>query len=100
MIDQLLKSKYHANHLGILRDKRLETIDTLVNKVARNAIGLTPSFPTKAIHRTTKETGLCYAPIKARATQMGIEHITEVLNKLAEREYIAFAHAKRLPSIY
>ena len=50
VIDQILKSKYHATHLGIFIDTQLNTIDKILNKAARNALGLTPSFPTKAIH--------------------------------------------------
>ena len=46
VIDQLLKSKYHATHLGIFTDTQLSTIDKLLNKAARNAPGLTHSFPT------------------------------------------------------
>ncbi len=35
VIDQLLKSKYHATHLGIFTDKQLETIDKILNTAAR-----------------------------------------------------------------
>jgi hypothetical protein len=76
VIEQLLKSKYHATHLGIFTDKQLETIDKILNKAARNALGLAPSFPTEAIHKPRKEMGIGYAPMKERATQMGIEHFT------------------------
>ena len=79
MIDHVLKPKYHAIHLGIFTDKQLETIDKLLNKAARNAIGLIPSFPIEAIHRPTKAMGLGYAPMKDPMTQMGIEHITDIL---------------------
>jgi hypothetical protein len=58
VIEQLLKSKYHATHLGIFTDKQLEQIDRILYKAARNALGLTPSFPTEAIHRPTKKMGL------------------------------------------
>jgi hypothetical protein len=67
VIDQLLKSKYHAIHLGIFTDKQLQTIDNILNKAARNALGLIPSFPSEAIHKSTKEMGLGYAPMKDRA---------------------------------
>jgi len=50
-------------------------------------MGLTPIFPTEAIHRPTAEMGLKYAPMKDRATQMGIKHITHIINKPAERGY-------------
>jgi hypothetical protein len=92
VIDQLLKSKYHATHLGIFTDTQLNTIDKILNKAARQALGLTPSFPTEAIHRPTKEMGLGYAPLKHKATQMGIEHLTNILNKPTDRGYLAFAH--------
>jgi hypothetical protein len=47
VIYQLLKSKYHATHLGLFADKQLEIIDKLFNKAAKNAMGLIPSFPTE-----------------------------------------------------
>ncbi len=100
MINHLLKSKFHATHLGIFTDKQLETIDKLLNKAARHAFGLAPSFPTEAIHTPTSEIGLGYAPMKDRATQMGIEHITKNLNKLSGRGYIAHAHTTRIANKY
>jgi hypothetical protein len=47
---------------------QLETMDKMLNKAARNALGLTPNFPTEAIHRSTKEMGLGYAPRKDKST--------------------------------
>jgi hypothetical protein len=99
VIDQLLKSKYHATHLGIFRDKQLATIDRILNKVARNAIRRTPSLPTVAINRPTKEMGLGCAPLKDRATQLGMEHITVVLNKPMETRHIAFEHVTRVATV-
>jgi len=99
-IEQLLKSKYHATHLGIFTDKLLEQVGKILNKAARNSLGLTPSFTTKAIHRPTKEMGLGYAPMKDKATQLGIEHISEFINKPPDREYIAYAHTKRVANTY
>jgi hypothetical protein len=55
VIDQLLKSKYHATHQGIFTYTQLHTIDNVHNNAARNARGITPSFPTEAIHRPSKE---------------------------------------------
>ncbi len=100
VIDQLLKSKYHATYLGIFTDRQLETIDKLLNKVARSALGLIPTFPTEAIHRHTTKMGQGYAPMKDRATQMGIEHITKVLNKPTERGHISYAHTTRVANTY
>jgi hypothetical protein len=54
LIDQLLKSKYHATHLGLFIDKQLEKVDKTLNKAAINAIGFIPRSPTEAIHRPTK----------------------------------------------
>jgi hypothetical protein len=39
VIEQLLKAKYHATHLGIFTDKQLEHVDEILNKAARNALG-------------------------------------------------------------
>ncbi len=64
VIDQLLKFKCHAIHLGIFTDKQLETIDKLLNKAAGNSLGLTQSFPTEAIQRPTTKMGLGYTSMK------------------------------------
>jgi hypothetical protein len=47
VIDELLKSKYHATHQGIFTDKQLETIEKLLDKAARNALGIISSFPKR-----------------------------------------------------
>jgi len=44
--------------------------------------------------------GLGYAPMKDRAAQMGIEHISEILNKPTERGHIAYAHTIRVANTY
>jgi len=31
VVEQLLKSKYHATHLGVLNDRQLTTIDGILN---------------------------------------------------------------------
>ncbi len=100
VIKQLLKSNYHATHLGIFTDKQLEKIDTILDKAARNALEITPSFPTKAIHGPTKKMGLGYAPMKDRANQMGIEHITEIINEPTDKGYIAYIHTTRVANTY
>jgi hypothetical protein len=100
VIDQLIKSKYHATHLGIFTDSQLDTIDKILIKVARNAIGFTRSFPTETIHRPTKEKGLGYAPLKYKATQMGIERLMDIINKPMERGYLAYAHTSRITTTY
>jgi len=71
--------------LGIFTDSQLDIIDQILNKAARNAQGLTPSFPIEAIRRPTKEMELGYAPLNDKVTQMGIEHLKEILNKPTER---------------
>jgi len=100
VIDQLLKFKYNADHLGIFTDTQLNTIDKIINKAARNALGLTSSFPTEAIHRPMKEMGLGYAPLKHKATQMGIDHLMDTLNKPTDRGYLAYAHTSRVATTY
>jgi hypothetical protein len=44
--------------------------------------------------------GIGYAPMKDRATQMGIEHITEMLSKSTDRGYLAYAHTTRVAKTY
>jgi hypothetical protein len=100
IIEQLLKSKYHATHLGILTDTQLSTIDKILNKAARNAMGLTPSFPTEAIYRPTKEMGLGFAPLRSKATQMGIQHLVDILNKPTDRGYLAYERTHRVATTY
>jgi hypothetical protein len=41
-----------------------------------------------------------YAPLKDKATQMGIEHLMEILNKLTERGYLAYANTSRVATTY
>ncbi len=96
VIEQLLKSEYHAAHLGIFTDSQLYTIAKILNKVARNALGLTPSFPTEAIHRHVKDMELGYAPLKDKATQIRIEHLMGILDKPTERGYLAYGHTSRV----
>ena len=75
--------------------KQLETLEKLLNKATRNAIGSMPNFPNEAIYRPTKQMGLGYEPMKYRATQMGIEHNTGILNKPSDIWHIAHAHMTR-----
>ena len=100
VIDQLLKFEYHATHLGIFTDKQLNTIDKILNKAARNVLGLTPSFPNEAIHRPTKEMGLGYASLKDKETQIAIKHLMHIINKPTDRGYLAYAHTSRVASTY
>ena len=64
----------------------------------RQAIGLLPNFPSDGVQRTLKEAGLGLPPMRDRATQMGIEHLTRVMNKDTERGFTAHAHVHRLLS--
>jgi hypothetical protein len=50
-IEQLLKSKYHATHLGVFNEKQLTTIDGIINKAMRQAIELLPNFPTESVQK-------------------------------------------------
>ena len=81
IVEQLLKSKYHATHLRVFNDRQLSTIDGILNKAMRQAIGLLPNFPTEGVQRTLKEDGLGLPPTRDRATQMGIEHLSNAMNK-------------------
>ena len=95
-IEQLLKSKYHATHLGVFNERQLTNIDGILNKAMRQAIGLLPNFPSEGIQKPLKEAGLGLPPMRDRATQMGIEHLTRAMNKDSERGFIAHAHVHRL----
>ena len=53
-IKQLLKSKYHATHLGVLNERQLTTINGILNKAMRHALGLLPNFPTEGVQRPLK----------------------------------------------
>ena len=72
VVEKLLKSKYHATHLGVFSERQLSTIDGILNKAMRQAIGLLPNFPTKGVQRTLEESGLGLPSTRDRATQMGI----------------------------
>jgi hypothetical protein len=97
-IEQLLKPEYHATHLGMFNDRQLTTIDGILNKAMRQAIGLLPNFPSEGVQRPLKDAGLGLPPIRDIATQMEIEHITRIMNNDTERGFTAHAHAHRLLS--
>jgi hypothetical protein len=62
IIEQLLKSKYHATHLGVLNERQLTTIYGILNKAMRQAIGILPNFPTEGVQRPLKEAGMGLPP--------------------------------------
>jgi len=64
----------------------------------RQALDLLPNFPIEGVQRPHKEACLGLPPIRDRATQMGIEHLTRVMNKDTERWFTAHAHVHRLLS--
>ncbi len=81
VIEQLLKSKYHATHLRVFTDRQLTEIDRILNRALRLATGLLHIFPTEGVQRPTKEMGLGPKSIRDRATQMGTEHLLNIMNK-------------------
>jgi hypothetical protein len=83
-------------HLGVLNDRQLTTIDGILNKAMRQAIGLLPNFPIEGVQRPLKEIGLGLPSIRNRATQMGMEHLVRTTNKDTDRGYMAHAHTLRL----
>jgi hypothetical protein len=97
-IEQLLKSKYHATHLGVFNERQLTTIDGILNKAIRQAIGLLPNFPSEGVQKPLKEASLGLPLMRDRATQMGIEHLTRAMNKDTERGFTVHAHVHRLLS--
>jgi hypothetical protein len=67
-IEKLLKSKYHATHLGVFNKRQLTTIDGILDKAMRQALGLLPNFPIEGVQRPLKEAGLGLSPMRDRAT--------------------------------
>ncbi len=49
VIEQLLKSKYHAVHLGVLNDRQLTEIDGILNRALRQATCLMSNFPIEGV---------------------------------------------------
>jgi len=98
IVKQLLKSKYHAVHLGVFNDRQLTTIVGILNKAMRQAIGLLPNFPTEGVQGPFEEADLGLAPIKNRATHMGIEHLIRTMNKNTERGFTTHTHFHRIIS--
>jgi len=47
VVEQLLKSKYLAEHLGVFNARQLTTIDGILNKATRQDTGLLLNFPKK-----------------------------------------------------
>ena len=95
-IEQLLKSKYHAIHLGVFNERHLTIIDGILNKAMRQAIGFVPNYPSEGVQSLLKAAGLGLPPMRDRATQMGIENLTRVLSKDTEKGFTVHAHAHRL----
>ena len=96
IIEQLLKSKFHATHLGVFTDPQLTEIDRILNKALRLATGIIHNFPTEGVQRPSKEMGMGLPSIRERATQMGIEHLLNNMNKDTERGYLAYSHTHRI----
>ena len=66
-IEQLLKSKCHATHLGMFNERHLTAIDGILNKAMRQALGLLSNFPTEGVQRPLKEAGLGLSLMRDRA---------------------------------
>jgi hypothetical protein len=96
IIEQLLKSKYYATHLGVFNERQLTTIDGILNMAMRQAIGLLPNFPTEGVQRPLKEDGQGLPPIRDRAAQMGIEHLTNAMKNNSEIGFTAHAHVHKI----
>ncbi len=54
-IEQLLKSKYYATHLGVFTDRQLTEIDRILNKALRLTTGILHNFPTEGVQRPTRQ---------------------------------------------
>jgi hypothetical protein len=58
VIENLLKSKYHATYLGVFNERQLTTIDRILNKATRQTLGLLPNFSIEGVQKPLKEAGL------------------------------------------
>jgi len=96
VIEQLLKSKYHATHLGVFNDRQLAEIDGILNRALIQATGLLSDFPTEGVQRPPKEMSLGLLSVRDRATQMGIEPLINTMNKDTERGFLAHSHTLRI----
>jgi hypothetical protein len=96
VIEQLLKSKYHATHLGVFIDRQLTYIIRILNRALRLATGLLHNFPTESVQRPTKEMGLGLPSIRDRSIQMGTEHLLNNMNKGSERRFLAYSHTYKI----
>ena len=100
VIMQLLRSKYHAVHLGVFNDTQLRNIDSILNSALRNAYRLLPSFPTEGLYRTQDSYGLGHESIQNKIALMGTEQLIRMANMPTERGYITFQHVKGLANTY
>jgi len=80
----------------VFNERHLTTIDGILTKATRQALGLLPNFPIEGVQKPQKEAGLGLPPMRDRATQMGTEHLTRVMNKNTERGFTAHAQVHRL----
>jgi len=96
VIEQILKSKNHATHIGVSNDRQLTEIDGMLNRALRQANGLLSNFSTEGVQRPPKEMGLGLPSVRDRATQMGIEHLINTMNKDTEQGFLAHSHTLRI----
>jgi hypothetical protein len=82
----------------VFNERQLTTIDGIINKAMRQALGLLPNFFAEVVQRPLKEAGPGLSHMRDRATRMGIEHLTRIMNKDTERGFPAHAHVHRLLS--
>jgi len=65
-IEQLLNSKYHTTLLGVFNEIQLTTIDGILNKTMRQALGLLLKLPTEGVQISLKE---MYRATKSHANE-------------------------------
>ena len=92
IIQQLLRSKYHALHLGIFTPAQSRSIDKILNSATRQALHLTGSFPTEGIIARTEHYGLGLPPNLVSSTPRSIEHLIHMLNKPSDRGLLSYNH--------
>ena len=96
VIDRLLLAKYHAMHLGIFTEQQLTVIDSMINSAVRKAKGLTPSFPTQAMHAGRDTMGIGRPSVKERAAYLATKHLVAMMNKPTQRGQWIYNHVNAL----
>jgi hypothetical protein len=63
IVEQLLKFKYYATHLGVFNERQLSTMDGILYKATRQTIGLLPNSPRRVFNSHSKKLSWGSSPL-------------------------------------